>query len=335
MGKLPSKQRGVALIVVLLIVAMVAIIATNINSRNQLSMRRTLNLAQYDQAYWYALSAEELTKKVLKQDLDDSEGRVHLQQYWAQADVVFPAEHGEIAGKISDMRSCFNLNSLSAKAQGQGQVKSNGQPKLPLAALQYKGLLVALGMDEFSAERLTHTLKDYVDEDTTASAFGAEDAEYESRNVPYRAANTLMNHRSELRAVMGYSQDIYLKLLPYICVIPGDDRQLLNVNTVKVEQAALLAGMFNDKMSLSEAESIINQRPGDGFETVEEFKENSSVATLLAADAALGSSFVVDSKYFLLEAGAKVDTAIFRLESVIKTEGSGFSILTRQFGGQK
>lgn len=41
----PAKQRGVALIVVLLIVAMVVIIATNITSRNQLSMRRTLNLA--------------------------------------------------------------------------------------------------------------------------------------------------------------------------------------------------------------------------------------------------------------------------------------------------
>ena len=79
----PTKQRGVALIVVLLIVAMVVIIATNITSRNQLSMRRTLNLAQYDQAYWYAISAEELAKKILKQDFDDSEGRVHKQQYWA------------------------------------------------------------------------------------------------------------------------------------------------------------------------------------------------------------------------------------------------------------
>lgn len=333
MGKLPKQQKGVALIVVLLIVAMVAIIATNINSRNQLSMRRTLNLAQYDQAYWYALSAEELTKKVLKQDLDDSEGRVHLQQYWAQADVVFPAEHGEIGGKISDMRACFNLNALSVDTKGE--LDDSGQPKLPLAAIQYKGLLVALGMDEFSAERLTHTLKDYLDEDTTASPFGAEDAEYESRNVPYRAANTLMNHRSELRAVMGYSQDIYLKLLPYICAIPGNDQQLLNVNTVKVEQAALLAGMFDDKMSVSEAESIINQRPGDGFETIEDFKDNSSVVSLLSANAALGSSFVVESKYFLLEAGAKVDTATFRLETVMKAEGSNFDILTRQFGGQK
>lgn len=330
MTKFPGKQRGVALIVVMLIVAMVAIIATNINSRNQLSVRRTLNLAQYDQAFWYAISAEELAKKILKQDLEDADGTVHLQQYWAQSDVVFPAEHGEIGGNISDLQSCFNLNALSVESKEL----ENGRPKLPLAAVQYKGLLVALGMDEFGAERLTHTLKDYIDEDTTASPFGAEDADYESRAVPYRAANTLMNHRSELRAVLGYTQDIYLKILPYICVIPGYSAQVLNVNTIKVEQAALLAGMFDNKISVGEAESIINQRPGDGYEKIEDFTELSSISSLFT-DAALKTSFAVDTNYFSLEAGAKVDNATFRLESVMKRSGTNMEILTRQFGGQK
>ncbi|QYJ71618.1 type II secretion system minor pseudopilin GspK [Shewanella sp. FJAT-51649] len=327
----PAKQRGVALIVVLLIVAMVVIIATNITSRNQLSMRRTLNLAQYDQAYWYAISAEELAKKILKQDLDDSEGRVHKQQYWAMSDVVFPAEYGEIAGKITDMRSCFNLNALSVTTKDV----ENGQPKLPLAAKQYKALLVSLGMDDFTADHLTQTLKDYIDEDTVASPYGAEDAEYEARNVPYRAANTLMNHRSELRAVIGYTQDIYLKLLPYICVIPGNDRQLLNVNTIDVEQAALLAAMLDNQISVGEAESIINQRPGDGFAKIDDFYESSSMGSIKWEDA-MKSSFVVDSQYFLLASGAKVDNAIFRMESMLK-KGSGnkMDVLTRQFGGQK
>lgn len=326
----PSKQRGVALIVVLLIVALVAIIATNITSRNQLSMRRTLNLAQYDQAYWYAISAEELAKKILKQDLDDSEGRVHRMQYWAMADMVFPAEYGEIGGNITDMRSCFNLNALSVATK---EVE-NGQPKLPLVAKQYKALLVSLGMDDFTAEHLTQTLKDYIDEDTVASPYGAEDAEYEARNVPYRAANTLMSHRSELRAVIGYTQDIYLRLLPYICVIPGDDRQLLNVNTLEVEQAALLAAMVENQISVGEAESIINQRPGDGFANIDDFYGTSAMVSIKWEDA-MKSSFVIDSQYFLLASGAKVDNAIFRMESVLKTSGNKTDVLTRQYGGQK
>ncbi|MCG9748378.1 type II secretion system minor pseudopilin GspK [Shewanella sp. Isolate8] len=332
MNNLPGKQRGVALIVVLLIVAMIAIIATNINSRNQISVRRTINLAQYDQAYWYAISAEELVKKVLKQDLDDADdGKVHRQQYWAQADVVFPAEQGEIGGRISDLQACFNLNALAIETT----VVENGQPKLPLAAIQFKGLLVALGMDDFSAERLTHTLKDYIDEDTVASPFGAEDADYESRTVPYRAANTLMSHRSELRAVIGFSQEVYLKLAPYICVIPGNDRQVLNVNTIEVEQAALLAGMFDNKISVGEAESIINQRPGDGYDSMEDFWSNGSISGL-RQQKNLESSFSLKSKYFLLEAGAKVDSATFRMQSVLRVGGNNqLDVLTRQYGGQK
>ncbi|GIU41884.1 type II secretion system minor pseudopilin GspK [Shewanella algidipiscicola] len=332
MNRLAQKQRGVALIVVLLIVAMIAIIATNINGRSQIMVRRTINLAQYDQAYWYALSAEELAKKVLKQDLDDAdEGKIHRQQYWAQADVVLPVEQGEIAGRISDMQACFNVNALSM----QTKEVENGQPKLPLPAQQFKGLLVALGMDDFAAERLAHTVKDYIDEDSVASPFGAEDADYEARTVPYRAANTLMSHRSELRAVIGVSQEVYLKLAPYVCAIPGYDRQVLNVNTIELEHAALLAGMFDNKISVGEAESIINQRPSDGYDSIEDFWANSSI-TSLRGEENLASSFSLKSQYFLLQAGAKVDSATFRMESVLQVAGNNqLAVLTRQYGGQQ
>jgi general secretion pathway protein K len=44
---------------------------------------------------------------------------------------------------------------------------------------------------------------------------------------------------------------------------------------------------------------------------------------------------VVDSQYFLLKAGAKVDTAIFRMDSVLKRNGKDLDVLTRQYGGQQ
>jgi general secretion pathway protein K len=293
-------------------------------------MRRTLNLAQYDQAYWYALSAEELAMKVLKQDFEDSEGTVHLQQYWALANVAFPAEYGEIVGEIQDMRSCFNVNAVG---QASNEIE-NGQPKMTVAAIQFQSLLISLGVDDFGAEQLTSTLKDYIDEDTLSGPYGAEDAEYESRNVPYRAANTLMQHRSELRAVLGFNQDVYLNLLPYVCAIPGEDSQLLNVNTIKVEQAALLTAMLENKISVGEAENVINNRPADGYEKIEEFWEGSSLSGI-KIEANVKSSFVVDSQYFLLKAGAKVDTAIFRMDSVLKRNGKDLDVLTRQYGGQQ
>lgn len=327
---MPHKEKGVALIVVMLIVAMIAIIATEITSRNQLAMRRTLNLAEYDQAYWYAMSAEQLLKKVLKQDLDDSEGRVHLQQYWALNDVMFPAEHGEISGKVMDLSSCFNLNALS-QASTKG---SRGQPKMPLATMQFKSLLVALGMDDFSAEKLSQHVKDYLDADSVNSPFGAEDAEYESRTIPYRAANTLMNDKSELRSVLGVTQEIYKKIAPYICVIPGNDKQLLNVNTIKADQPELLIGMLQNKISKGEAENIINQRPAEGFENIQDFWNETTLSSL-PLDDQVKSSFKVKSDYFLLHAKAKVDDALFQMDSVlVRTKNNLMRVAVRQFGVQ-
>ncbi|WP_037444404.1 type II secretion system minor pseudopilin GspK [Shewanella mangrovi] len=327
-----SKQRGVALIMVLLIVAIIAVLATTISGRNQLSVRRTINLAMYDQAYWYALSAEELARKVLKQDLDDSEGRVHLQQYWALSNVILPAEAGEIGGKLSDLRSCFNLNALAL----DGPKPQNGQvQKLSLAGRQFAALLEDLGVDNFSAEQLVYRIKDYLDDDSDVSSLGAEDAEYESRKVPYRAANTLMNDRSELRAVLGVPKALYQQLQPYICVIPGNNSQVLNVNTVKPEQAALLAAMLLNKVSVNEAQNIIEQRGTAGYDKIEDFWEQGSLTNIAQQDDQLKSSMSVSSKFFKLEAAAKVDDALFRLDSVLHVIGGNkLEVLTRQYGGQ-
>lgn len=325
-----KKQQGVALIVVLLIVALIAIIATNITSRNQLAMRRTINLTEYDQAYWYAMSAEQLIKKVLKQDLSNSEGRVYLQQNWATSDVVFPVEQGQIAGKVTDLRSCFNLNGLS-QASTENEF---GQPQMPVAVEQFKSFLIALGMDDFAAERLSQTVKDYVDADGTSSPFGAEDADYESRTVPYKAANILMHDKTELRAVIGVTQELYQKIAPYICVIPGNDKQIVNVNTITLEHAALLAGMLENKISVGEAENIINQRPADGYKKVDDFWSDNSASLGVISDK-IKSSFTVKSNYFLLHSGAKVNQAIFQMESILKrANDNNLNVISRQFGVQ-
>lgn len=327
-----SKQRGVALIMVLLIVAIIAVLATSISSRNQIAVRRTINMAMYDQAYWYALSAEELARRVLKQDLDDSEGRVHLQQYWALSDVVLPADGGEIGGRISDLRSCFNLNALSQDPPKQQQGQA---PKMSLAAQQFVSLLENVGVDDFSAEQLAYRVKDYLDADSDTSSLGAEDAEYESRKVPYRAANTLMNDRSELRAVIGVPKELYQKLQPYVCVIPGNDSQVLNVNTVKPEQAALLAAMLLNKVSVSEAESLIEQRNHDGYDKIDDFWQQGSLTSIASQDDQMKSSMAISSKFFRLQAMAKVDDAVFRMDSVLHVIGGNkLEVLTRQYGGQ-
>ncbi|WP_298440617.1 type II secretion system minor pseudopilin GspK [uncultured Ferrimonas sp.] len=328
-------QRGVALLTVLLVVAIMATIAAGMSSRSYLSLRRTINLNNQEQAYWYALASEALTKRVLKQDFDDADGTIHLQQYWATADVVYPVDNGTIAGSISDMRSCFNLNALS---QGLTDEEKQQDPyQAPLPARQLIAMLEAYELDAYSAEMMADRVRDFVDSDNdTAGSYGAENPEYQGRAYPYQAPNQLMQHHSEVRAVLGVSAKLYQFLEDRICAIPGNDRQLLNVNTLDPAEPQLLVGMLEGKLSNEEAQDVLNARPADGWETIEDFWAEGTMQRLNDLNSKVKSTLVLDSKYFRLRGGAKTDTAVFRLESVLRRDsGDKLTVVSRQFGGQQ
>ena len=65
------KQSGVALITVMLVVALAAILLTQITGRLQLQMQRTTNVGFNQQAYWYAMGAEAFAKRVLLSSFEE------------------------------------------------------------------------------------------------------------------------------------------------------------------------------------------------------------------------------------------------------------------------
>lgn len=91
---------------------------------------------------------------------------------------------------------------------------------------------------------------------------------------------------------------------------------MLNVNTIKVEQAALLAGMLENQISVARPKVLLTSAAG-GFDKIEDFWALGSLTTIASKNDQLKSSFVVDSKFFKLEAKARVDDALFRLESML------------------
>ena len=105
------------------------IVASNMSGRLQLELRRTANLTLGKQAWWYAMSAEALVIKVLNQDFKDDPDRVSLGQNWAREDGVFPVEDGTLSGRVRDLQSCFNLNSLSVPLK-EGRTATISRPSL-------------------------------------------------------------------------------------------------------------------------------------------------------------------------------------------------------------
>ena len=59
------KQQGVALITVLLVMAIIAVIATNLGTQLQRQVTRTASFEQSEQSYWMWLSGEAVLKEVV------------------------------------------------------------------------------------------------------------------------------------------------------------------------------------------------------------------------------------------------------------------------------
>lgn len=324
------RQRGLAIVTVLLVLAIAMVIAATMTQRLGLQIRRAENLVTYSQAQQYALGAEQFAMRVLKQDFKDSPNSVHLGQYWASGEQQYPVEGGVIIGRIRDLQACFNLNGAAGTTPGVPRETA------PAEALMLQQLLEQAGIESYEAETVAESTRDWLDgDDQISGSLGAEDAEYSSRTPPYVTANGLMADVSEWRLVRGVSSQLFTTLKPLVCVIPGQAGVLVNVNTLQPEQAAVLAGLFAPAMSLSQAEQLIANRPKTGWNSLEAFMSSPEMHALgPSLTDAQKRSVTVTSNFFVIEAEAQVDRARFRLTSILRRDGSNrLMVVQRRFGG--
>ncbi|VAW91780.1 General secretion pathway protein K [hydrothermal vent metagenome] len=293
-----NQQAGIALIMVLLVVALVAIMAAGIASKQQLSTRRTGNLLNNEQAYMYLLGAEDWAKNILAQDFKDNKTD-SFDDDWAVELPPIPVEGGTIQGKIKDLQARFNINNF-LKA---------GNPDKDSIAL-FKNLLNENNIDI----EVTDAIIDWLDEnlDSTIPA-GAEDGDYLNNAISYRAANRLMASASELIMVKGFDYKRYKKIAPYIIALPIFTP--LNVNTA----SAMQISMLSNQISLVEAKNIISERNKSGYKSVDEFIKQDALKGKKITKIQLS----VNSEYFLLQARSIIGSARSELYSVLYRDKNG------------
>lgn len=328
--RLDVRQRGVALLTVLMIVALVAVIAIAMSGRLQLQLQRQQNLQQQEQAFWYGMAAEAFAKVLLRRSLQDQD-TVHLGQDWAQQGASFVVENGNIAGEIQDLHSCFNLNVL----QQQPERSQSGRIQPTLAQRSFQRLLEQVAPElSMPAEYLTARISDWVDTDSLLNtAGGAEQDDYAGLQFPYYTANSLMVAESELRLILDLTPADYQLLLPYICVIPQNTNFKINVNTLSEESAVILAALLPE-LSQEQAQEVILSRPEEGFTDIDSFLQHSVLAGLTISDE-VKAVLSVKSEYFKLQATTAYLESGFRLTVIFKREENDtIKVLARRFGGQ-
>lgn len=208
------EQRGVALIMAILMVALATILAVSVASDGYMDQRRTGNLMVTDQAYQFALGAEALAAEAFQSDDAKIDS---LNEAWATP-INLPLDEGigDIKGHLDDLQGRFNVNNV---------INTNGQ-RNDVGVKQFEELLKSLNLN---IDYATLTL-DWIDDDTNRSfPGGAEDAEYAGQKPPYLAANMPITRTSELMSLIGMKYDEYLTLEPYIAALPPGSK--LNVCT--------------------------------------------------------------------------------------------------------
>ena len=319
-----QRQRGVALIIALILVALATILATKLTFDGWLEQRRTVGVLAAEQALHFGMGAEALAADALVQSAQNSQ-QVTLAQPWAQPAQPFPLTPpndpegepiGVLQGSLEDMQGRFNLNNL-------GRVKADGTQD-PQPLLQFQRLLVSVGLEP----KWAGIARDWIDaDDLPGSPDGAEDAIYTAQNPPYRTGNWPMTSPSELMNMPGFGADRYRKIAPYVTALPTATAAI-NICTAPGPVLESLAENLNGEYSGS-PEVLVNGRKTGCFPDMTAFK------AVLGSTAAsqLTGLFLDSSSYFLLTTRVTLGTTQFTLYSLLSRTGGGkVTPLLRTFG---
>lgn len=300
---LRHRQRGLALITAVLVVAAASVAATAMVVSQQYSVRRTASLLHGEQAEAYGFGAESWAKVLLRRDAKESTIDT-LEEDWAQPLAPVMVEGGTIEGFILDQQARFNVNNLVVS----GAVDED-------ALDQFQRLLDLLDLDS----SLAFALADWLDPDAIVRfPNGAEDDAYLSLTPAYRTANGPMRDISELRLVKGFDAKAVAALAPHLTALPaGTD---INVNTASAEVVASLAA----GVSVNEAQGLLDDRGEDPFADVAAFKGHS-----LFAGRPVEVGVAVTSEYFRVQGRVQVGERLVWMSSLVWRDGSDLHLVAR------
>jgi len=301
------RQRGVALIVALLVVALATVLIAGLLDRGELAAARTRNSLRESQAQAYALGLEAYAARVLQQDQAQGSGADTNDSPCAVPLPPTPVPGGSIAAAMSDLDGRFNLNNLDPVHDPAGQWGA-----------MFESLLKALALDPKLAVNVTAWM------DATPAGSGA-DAYYLQQPLPYRSGKRGFMHVSELRLVRGFDGDVYAKIAPYVSALPPGTP--INLNTASVPVLMTL----NLNLTADMVKAIWQQGHAH-YKTLEEVRKALPQSGPIDA-----TYYAVSSSYFLARGEIVLDGLPFAFQSIIerRTAGAdgGIRVIQRFRGG--
>ena len=201
----PSKQRGVALVLVIWVAVILCVVAASFIIERRTETMVVLNsiaLARAQQAADAGVS-----KAVGETYRNDPTATDAWKRDGAPHDWTF--EGTNVRVELRDESAKIDVNTASEAL--------------------LRGLLLSIGLQDDEASRLLDAILDWRDADSLKRPNGAEEPEYRAAGLNYKPANAPFQALEEMQLVLGMRPEIYRRLAPLTTVysrLPGINPQV-------------------------------------------------------------------------------------------------------------
>jgi general secretion pathway protein K len=317
---LPGRQRGIALLVAILLVAIGTIIAASMAYENAMMARRGASTFALDESVLIAEGAEALAAYGLREVHKSDANHVYIGQGWDKP--VGPVEVVPgvmLTAALEDLSGRFNLNSL---------VNADGSVNQPAFAA-FQQLLASLQIEPKWAGYMV----DWIDQDIVPQVpDGAEDSVYMGQQPPYHTPNMYITSASELLALPGFGHDRYKKLAPYVVALPIDAK--INVCTAsgvvldaftpgRQEFGVDPAGLQKNRESAGACFPSLSEYQAAFQSAAPQQQQTPGRAGQPAQQQSAGQMFAMTSSYFRLTSFVTIDTTEFNVYSLLYMDNTG------------
>lgn len=303
----PQRERGVALLVAILVVALASVLMVGVIDQAETSTARTRNALRAEQAWQLQHALEAWAGEVLIQDVLANGEVDSAGDSWASPMAPTEIPNGRVQGKLRELGGCLNVNALLRNDEDDSVIQARMQR-----------LLQALGLPP----QLLPQMLDWLDNDGIPRSGGIEDSGWLAATPPRRSANRLLQHLSELRQLPAMTQQHWRKLSPYLCALPPDVG--MNLNMAAPE---LWMSLF-DGISFQQARQLSR----DGKANYAHLDAIQQELQRLGIGPVPNQGLDVGSHYFVAESSILLDGIPFRFSSLLVREQAGVRLLARVRG---
>ena len=306
-GPARGRQRGIALLVAILLVAIGTIIAASMAYENAMTARRGASTFALDESILIGEGAEALAAYGLREVHRSDASHLYIGQGWDKP--VGPVEVVPgvmLTAVLEDLSGRFNLNSLVNPSDGSVN-------KVNFAAFQQ--LLASLQIEPKWAGYIV----DWIDPDIVPqNPDGAEDSVYMGQNPPYRTPNMYITSASELLALPGFGRDRYKKLAPYVVALPIDAK--INICTAS---GHVLDAFIPGRQEFGADEAGLQKNREAAGACFPSQSEYQAAFESPKQNQAAGAMFGMTSNYFRLTSFVTIGTTEFNLYSLLYMDATG------------